>query len=152
MPMETSGNWWMAPCWKEQMVLICRIRTTNGTFEAPELCCSAIEVDENFNTVFSWSGAGLLSQILKHILKQNIFSDLPVPQIYCRDASDRGMRTEGFCHFVQFHWWESQGLGEGSNFSPHCWNMNAVVDIEATFAPTFLGMYMKKDFYVITES
>lgn len=30
--------------------------------------------------------------------------------------------------------------------------MNAVLDIEATFAPTFLGVCIKKDFYITTES
>lgn len=116
MSLETLGNWWMAPPLKGAYGAYLRISTTKDTFEGSELCCSAIEVNENFNTAFSWSGAGLLSLILKHILKQNVFSDLPVPQICCRGGPDRGMGTE----VLQFHRWESQGLGEGSNFSPHC--------------------------------
>jgi len=79
------------------MVLINRISTIKETFEVLELCCSAIEVNENFNTGFLWSGTRLCPLILKHILRQKIDSDLPVPpnllrsELFCRSNLCRSL-------------------------------------------------------------
>lgn len=83
------------------MVLINRISTMKETFEVPELCCSAVEVNENFNTGFCWSGTKLSPSILKRILRQKSDSDLPVPQICLGQTSSVMAICVGVCAVLQ---------------------------------------------------
>lgn len=82
-------------------MLINRISTIKETFEVPELCCSVIEVNENFNIGFHWSGSRLSPLILKHILRQKINSDIPVSQICLGQSSSVMVICVGVCTVLQ---------------------------------------------------
>lgn len=78
-----------------------RTSTIKETSEVPGLCCSAVEVNENFNTGFHWSGTGLSPLDLKNILKQKIDCDLLVLQICLGQSSSVMVICVGVCAVLQ---------------------------------------------------